>query len=235
MREIAVLVVDDEPHARAGLASLVERQPRCRLAGLAADGASAIAAIRQQRPDVVLLDVQMPGMNGFDVIDAVGAGQMPYVIFVTAHDEFAIAAFEHAALDYVLKPFKDARLIASLDRARSALEHQPIGLTRFVVRLGARVVVVPVEQVHWIQAANYCARLHTSDQVFAIRQSMAQLEQQLDPHHFIRVHRSAIVRHRSILELRKSGIGDHAAILSDGTTVPVSRNRWSAVVKACDR
>lgn len=235
MREMAVLVVDDEPHARAGLASLVERQPSCRLAGLAADGASAVRAIRQQRPDVVLLDVQMPGMNGFDVIGAVGAEQMPYVIFVTAHDEFAIAAFEKSALDYVLKPFKDARLIASLDRARSALAHRPARLTRFLVRLGARVVVVPVDQVRWIQSANYCVRLHTEDRSFAIRQSMARLEHQLDPADFIRVHRSAIVRRELIVDLRKSRGGDHAAWLAGGTQVPVSRNRWRAVLAACRR
>lgn len=249
MRELAVLVVDDEPHARAGLASLVEKQPCCRLAGLAADGASAVRAIRAEHPDVVLLDVQMPGMNGFDVIGAVGTDQMPYVIFVTAHDEFAIEAFEHAALDYVLKPFKDARLVASLGRARAALENQHFGaigqrladvlgecgprLDRFVVRLGDRVVVVPVEQVHWIQAANYCMRLHTGDQVFAIRQSMAQLEERLDPGTFIRVHRSAIVRRELITELRRSRMGDHTAILADGTRVPVGRNRWRAILDSC--
>lgn len=265
MREISVLVVDDEPHAREGLAGLIASQDGYRLIGMAGDGPTAVRSILELRPDVVLLDVQMPGMTGLDVIATVGTGEMPYVIFVTAHDDFALAAFEHAALDYVLKPFKDARLLAALTRARAALSERDFGvigrrlletlgelgipqlntpppgtglerrepITRFAVRTGNRITMVPVEDVERIEAANYCAKLYVGNQVYVVRHAMLELEQRLDRDTFVRVHRSHIVRRARIREFRRSAAGEHSAILADGSRVPVGRNRWTTVVAAC--
>lgn len=246
---IRVLIVDDEPNARAGLAALLQRLPGFAVAGQCPDGHSAVKAITESTPDLVLLDVQMPEMSGFDVVRAIGAGDMPPTIFVTAHETHALEAFKVAALDYVLKPFDDRRMIEALERARThqkdrrfsdlgrrllqlATAEGPADPVRFAVRAGARTLIVAAEEVEWIEASSYYARLHTGRETYLIRESMNALEARLDPVRFIRTHRSAIVQLPLIATLERSRLGDHTAVLRSGARVPVGRNRWAMVSQA---
>jgi two-component system, LytTR family, response regulator len=246
---VRVLIVDDEPNARAGLAALLKRVPGFTLAGLCPDGHSAVKAIADSAPDLVLLDVQMPEMSGFDVVRAVGPEDMPPTIFVTAHETHALEAFRVAALDYVLKPFDDRRMIEALERARthrndrrySDLGRRLLNLVatdtppepvRFAVRAGARTVLVPAEEIEWIEASNYYARLHVGRETYLLRESMQMLEARLDPARFIRTHRSAIVQLQLIAALERKRLGNHSALLRSGARVPVGRQRWTMVSRA---
>lgn len=247
---LRVLVVDDEPIARAGIVALLARDPELEVAGECADGRAAATAIEQLRPDLVLLDVQMPEMDGFEVIAAVGVERMPPVVFITAWDQFAVRAFEVHALDYLLKPFDDERFVAALDRAKraaraahagdvgelaqrlAALVQSPGGsgwLTRIVVRKAQGAVFVPIEEVDWIEAADYCARIHARGKVHVIRETMQRLEERLDPARFFRVHRSGIVNLDRVREMQPTPQGDHVLVLQDGTRVRLSRARKAAL------
>jgi two-component system LytT family response regulator len=200
----------------------------------------------------------MPGLDGFGVLRAVGVERMPAVVFVTAYDDFAVRAFEHAAVDYVVKPYTDERLLQALDRAmarregdraakvqeqlRSLLgvrhasadtpESTSAPLTRILVTIGSRSVVVQLHDVSWIRADDYCATVFTSGKSYVLRESLADLERRLDPMEFMRVHRSAIVRVAAVHALDRGGTGALHCVLRDGTRVPVSRTRRDAVVAA---
>ena len=235
---VRALVVDDEPLARGELARLVAATPGFEGVGQAEDGDAAVAAIASLRPDLVLLDVQMPGRDGFEVIRAVGPERMPPVIFVTAWDSFALRAFEVHALDYLLKPFEDRRLREALARARPdaglarRLEAAIAGRApepRFQVRLGQRVVLVPSGEIDWVEGAGYYALLHAGARSHLLREAMRRIEARLDPALFLRVHRSAIVQLDRVRELRP---GRRALLLQDGTEVRVSRGRWTALLGA---
>jgi two-component system LytT family response regulator len=218
-----------------------------------------VRAIQASPPDVVLLDVQMPGLDGFGVLRSIGAERMPEVVFVTAYDDFAVRAFEHAAVDYVVKPYTDERLLQALDRAiarregdraakvqgqlRSLLAISSVSatppesitnapLTRLLVTVGSRSIVVPIGDVSWIRADDYCATVFTREKSYVLRESLAELERRLDAAEFIRVHRSAIVRVAAVHALDRGMAGGLACVLLDGTRVPVSRARRDAVVAA---
>ena len=245
--KLRVLVVDDEPVARAGIVSLLARDAELEVAGQCGDGRSAVDAIRALKPDLVLLDVQMPEMDGFEVITEVGVEQMPPVVFITAWDQFAVRAFEVHALDYLLKPFDDERFAASIDRVKraaragnvgelaerlAALVQAPTGsgwLTRIVVRKASGAVFVPIEDVDWIEAADYCARIHARGKVHVIRETMQRLEEKLDPARFFRVHRSGIVNLDRVREMQPTPQGDHVLVLTDGSRVRLSRARKAAL------
>ncbi|MFC1639309.1 LytR/AlgR family response regulator transcription factor [Gemmatimonadota bacterium] len=266
MNRIRVLVVDDEPLARSGLIKLCGADPDLELVGECADGRAAVAAICQIEPDLLLLDIQMPEMDGFEVLHAVGAESMPHVIFVTAYDQFAVQAFEVHALDYLLKPFDDERFFAAIERAKQAIRGADLGvlrsrllglltetgledveeahvrpataasaanrrgyLTRIAVKETGRVVLVRVDEIDWVEAANYCAKLHTRDRVHIIRESLKALELQLDPTQFFRVSRSAIVNLDRIQEIQPYARGSQTVILKDGTRVTMSRSRREAL------
>ena len=244
---LRVLVVDDEPVARAGIVSLLGRDAELEVAGECGDGRSAVEAIRGIKPDLVLLDVQMPEMDGFEVIAAVGVEKMPPVVFITAWDQFALRAFEVHALDYLLKPFDDERFAAAIDRVKraaragnvgelaerlAALVQSPVGgawLTRIVVRKASGAVFVPIEDVDWIEAADYCARIHARGKVHVIRETMQRLEEKLDPARFFRVHRSGIVNLDRVREMQPTPQGDHVLVLTDGSRVRLSRARKAAL------
>jgi two-component system LytT family response regulator len=244
---LRVLVVDDEPVARAGIISLLGRDAELEVAGECADGRSAVQAIRDLKPDLVLLDVQMPEMDGFEVIAAVGADRMPPLVFITAWDQFAVKAFEVHALDYLLKPFDDDRFAAAIERVKrtaragdlgelagrlAALVQAPAGngwLTRIVVRKASGAVFVPIEEVDWIEAADYCARIHARGKVHVIRETMQRLEEKLDPARFFRVHRSGIVNLDRVREMQPTPQGDHVLVLTDGSRVRLSRARKAAL------
>jgi two-component system LytT family response regulator len=247
MPQFRVLVVDDEPLARAGVVQLLARDPEISVVGECGDGRAAIDAINALRPDLVILDVQMPEFDGFEVLRSLPRERMPSVIFVTAYDQHALRAFEVHAIDYLLKPFDDERFTDSVARAKRNLRSAELGelsrrlgelleergtpptaeppLTRLVVKHEGRVAFVRVEELDWIEAADYCVKLHTRGQVHLLRESLNALETRLDPARFFRVHRSAIVNLDRIRELQPYFKGEHVLILQDGTRLKLSRAR----------
>lgn len=250
---IRILIADDEPLARQRLEDLLRHEPGVEIVGTAADGASAIEGIRQLRPDLVFLDVQMPGGTGLDVVRAIGSDEMPATIFVTAFDQYALSAFDVAAVDYLVKPFDDERFEQAFRRARRLLElegmerlrrrllavlqapdseaapppGQPEGgyLERIAVEMRGKVRVVPVAQIDYITASGPYAELHVGERTYVIREAMQMLEDRLDPAHFLRVHRSAIVRIDLVETLFKGAGGDYEVQLRSGVRLRVSRSR----------
>ena len=227
---LRVLIVDDEPLARQRIEDLLAKEEGVEIAGTASTGDEAIDAIRSLDPDVVFLDVKMPGKNGVDVVETIGSNEMPLVIFTTAYDQFAAKAFELAAVDYLVKPFDDERFVEALRRARKAFEHrdeQPARkyIEKIPVELRGQMRVVPVAMVDAITASGPYAELHVGERTFAIRERMQTLEEQLDPAIFFRIHRSAIVRLDRIDTLRRASGGDYAVRLKDGKELSVSRSR----------
>jgi two-component system LytT family response regulator len=237
---VRALIVDDEPLARRGV---VLRLGKCRdveIVGECGDGSSAVEKILELSPDVVFLDVQMPGMDGFEVLRALPKENLPGVIFLTAYEQHALRAFEVHALDYLLKPVDDERFAAAVDRARKRVDSaskslmadrilQMLGrdsekyVSRFSVRTGSRIHIVLAEDVEWIGSAGDYAELHTRGRSHLLRETMSSLEQQLDPSKFLRIHRSRIVRTSSILELRSIENREFAVKLTDGSEHRSSR------------
>jgi two-component system LytT family response regulator len=229
---LRALIVDDEPLARRRLKTLLKDEPGIVIAGECEDGASAVAAVRTLTPDVVFLDVQMPGMDGFDVIAAIGPACCPPIIFVTAYDKYALRAFDVHAVDYLLKPFDRARL-------RQALANVTPGrlLERLVVKSRGRVYFVPVDEIDWIEASGHYLTLHVGRDAHLIRGTMADLEVRLDRCRFIRVRRSAIVNVAHIKELLPASHGDCEVMLRSGVRVPSGRAytlRIRALVRGSD-
>lgn len=238
------LIVDDEPLARRTLRLLLEAQPDVEIAGECEHGEAAVAAIRQLHPDVVFLDVEMPGVSGMDVLREVGATAVPVVVFVTAYDRYAVRAFEAHALDYLLKPFSDQRFADTVERVRGALKHRRLGEAEkrldawlrdkarerreLVVRDGARTFVLPWNDIEWISAEDYCIRIHAGRQNPLVRHSLQSILSQLDPILFARAHRSAIVNLEKVREVRPLSAGDSEVVLSDGTVVRMSRKYRAA-------
>jgi two-component system LytT family response regulator len=237
LNRLRAVVVDDEPLARDTVRRLLERDPGVEVAGLAS-GVDAVAMIERTSPDILFLDVQMPEVDGFDVLEAVGADAVPAIVFVTAYDEYAVRAFDVHAIDYLLKPFDDARFARALARAKervlsglpdarlaALLRQRSPYLRRFLVRKRDRVVVVAAEDVDWIEAADYYASLHVGDTAHLLRESLNELEQRLDPERFVRVHRSAIVNVARVREIHPLFHGDGALVLAGGARVKLSRAR----------
>ena len=234
-RVLDVAIVDDEPLARRGVRRLVAGQSGFRVVGEAETGAEARALIERTRPDVVLLDVQMPDGSGLDAIRRVPVADRPVTIFVSAYDDYALDAFGVRAVDYVLKPFTNARLLESLDRAREAtlardLTREPLGTSAWPVQIVVRSVgrndLVPVSDLHWIEAVGYYVRLHATSATLLHRESLDSLAARLDPTAFVRVHRSSIVRLGAIRKTRRTRTGAHELILAAGQRVGVSRSGW---------
>lgn len=242
---IRVLVVDDEPHARRGMRSLLESESDVSIVGEAADGAQAVARIKDRRPDLVFLDVTMPGRSGLGVIDEVGAASMPRVIFVSAYAQYAIPAFDSNAVDYVLKPFTDERFRLAVQRARqqvhmerssrrtpgsgdgrlTATRSEQGFLERFTLKDGDILRVFRVEQINWIEADEYYIKFHIGDARYLVRATLSALEKQLPPHRFARIHRSTIVNVEQVAALEPLFQGDCTVVLKDGTRLRMSRRR----------
>ena len=239
---LKVLVVDDEPLAREGLKLLLGRQPAVESVSEARNGREAIAIIRERAPDLVLLDVQMPRMDGFAVVDAVGPERMPAVIFVTAHDQYAIRAFEISALDYLLKPVTEERFALAFERASSRIRMQPREetarqvvamldamaspprrLTRFAVRSGERTIFVPADDVDRIEAFQNYVQLHIGEIVHLLHVPMNTIEAVLDPERFLRVHRSHIVNVQRISQLWSLAHGQYIIELRSGQRLQSGR------------
>jgi two-component system, LytTR family, response regulator len=236
---LSTLIVDDEPMARQRLQRLLKPAADLRLLPPCADGRSAIAAIEERRPDLVFLDVQMPEINGFEVLAAVGAKRMPAVIFVTAHDQFALQAFEAQALDYLLKPFGAERVNTALDRARTFLagsqqgvEKKLNGLLRhtaglrdspcLLVKKRDRVVVLRPEEVDFIEALGDYVRLHVGKESHLLRATLTDMERRLEPDGFVRIHRSRLVNWNRVREFVADRERDPVVVLKSGVTVAAS-------------
>lgn len=245
--KIRVVIVEDEPLARERIRILLEREPDVDLLSEVTDGPSAVDVIRARKPDLVFLDVNIPGMNGFGVIEEIGVERMPAVVFVTAYDQFAVKAFETHAVDYIMKPFDEERFAAALDRARDMLNRRVDGALgerlrdllgearrrsyaeRLAVKAGGRIVFVNIRDIDWIGAEGNYARLHAGAESHLLRETMSSLESKLDPARFLRVHRSTIVNTDSIAELEPLFQGDYVVILRDGTRLQSSRGYRSNV------
>jgi two-component system LytT family response regulator len=223
---VKVLIVDDEPLARQVVRMLVQTDRELTVAG-ECSGIDAVEHIERLRPDILFLDVQMPEVDGFDVLERVGADTVPAVVFVTAFDEYALRAFEVHALDYLLKPFDDPRFFAALARAkeRARVHATATSARRFLIRTRERVVFVKTEDIDWVEAADYYVSLHAGGKSHLLRQTMAEIEKQLDPAKFVRVHRSAIINLDRIEEMSPLFRGDSMLVLKDGTRLRISRAR----------
>jgi two-component system LytT family response regulator len=224
---IQALVVDDESWARRNLTVLLRRDPDIGSVVECGSGSEAIEEIRKSRPDLVFLDVQMPGCDGFDVIELLGSEVPPTIIFVTAFDEYALRAFEAGALDYLMKPFDDARFNRALNRAKDKLAHytpmQPQPVERLVVKNRGEVLFVHVADVDWIEAVGYYACLHVGSDTHVMRRTLLELERDLDKAMFMRIHRSIIVNLDRIHALELQIGGDYEVVLKSKARLRLSR------------
>jgi two-component system LytT family response regulator len=256
-KRLRTLIVDDEPLARRTIRDLLAEDPEVEVVGECGGGAEAVESIRRRPPDLLFLDIQMPGMDGFDVLSQIELERISAVIFVTAYDAYALKAFEVHALDYLLKPFTDERFGEALARAKSHVELREAKglaeslraflrgrsgsedetaavassgrkggyLTRFMVKVGGRVIFVNPSDVDWIEADNYYVKLHVGGRAHLLRVSMKELEERLDPKTFWRTHRSAIINLDRVKELHQHPSGEYVVVLRDGTELKLSRAR----------
>jgi len=242
------IVVDDEPLARQTLRLLLAREKDFAIVAECGHGADAIEAIRRERPDVLFLDVQMPEVDGFEVLRRLEPAAVPSVIFVTAFDRYALQAFEQHALDYLLKPFSDERFAVVLGQTRMRLRERTFASIagrmsdllagtaperrQLVIRDSGRTIVIPHDDIVWIEAEDYCARIHLRGRTLLVRDSLRALEGSLDRGAFVRVHRSAIANVACMREIEPVTSGDQRLTLSDGTKLKVSRTYRAHLVKA---
>jgi two-component system LytT family response regulator len=223
MNPIRTLVVDDEPLARSNLLVLLRADPEIEVVGECGSGVAAVDEIRRLAPELLFLDVQMPGCDGFEVLESLGGAAPPAVVFVTAYDRYALKAFEVEALDYLLKPFDDARFRRTLSRAKEQVRRASGKTDRIVVRSAGRVSFLRVAEIDWIEAADYYACLHVAGKSHLLRRKMSDLERELDPASFCRIHRSTIVNRDRVRELKLNAAGEYDVVLRDGTRLRMSR------------
>ena len=224
---LRALIVDDERLARQKIRTFLDARDDVAVAGEAANVGEAIALVRSARPDLLLLDIQMPGGDGFDVVRALPAGHTPAIVFITAHDDYALRAFEIAAVDYLLKPFDRRRFDQAIDRAKKNVPRD-LRAAFFPVKKRDRTIIVPVREVDWIEAEGKYVRLHAGGQGHLVRDTIAAVAQRLDGRHFVRIHRCTIVNLRRVAEIRD----DTTVVLHDGTELAMSRRFRSRVRSA---
>jgi two-component system LytT family response regulator len=252
-KKIRTLIVDDEPLARQNIRLLLKEDPEIELVGECGSGAEALKVIQKTTLDLLFLDIQMPEMGGFDVLERIDAEKIPAIIFVTAFDQYAIRAFEVHALDYLLKPFNDARFEKALRQAKSQIEQREINqlskrlvhlledrdarprggraasssnyLSRLMIKTASRVFFLKADEIDWVEAADYYVKLHVGRKGHLLRETMADMEAKLDPEKFLRIHRSAIVNLDRVKEMHTHFNGEYLVILQDGTELKLSRSR----------
>jgi two-component system, LytTR family, response regulator len=245
MRDIRVLVVDDEPLSRRALMQLIAEHPDLRVVDECRDGREALRSLATVEPDLVLLDVQMPEVDGFEVVRQWGVERMPPVIFVTAYDEFALQAFTVHAIDYLMKPVTPERFEVAMAYARRRIgEARDQGLTqrlaalvakagapvqRLAVRIGNRDILVPCDDIQCIRSDDVYVRVSAGEREYVMRESLASIARRLDPARFVRVHRTAIVNVAYVRELKTLSNGERVAVLSGGATLPIGRRRREEV------
>lgn len=252
-KKITTLIVDDEPLARRNLRLLLKDDSEIEIVGEAASGREALALIRRHSPDLVFLDIQMPELDGFGVLENIDAEQLPAIVFVTAYDQYALKAFEFHALDYLLKPFDDARFEKALRRAKlqvgqrelkdlsqrlvallagressaqgSTPARQSQYLSRLLIKSAGRVFFLKTDEIDYVQAEDYYVKLHVGRKGHLLRETMNEMEAKLDPAKFLRIHRSTIVNIERIRELQQHFNGEYIVVLHDGTEHKLSRSR----------
>lgn len=255
--KLRVAIVDDEPLAREGVALNLRAEPDIDIVAMCADGTEAVRAIRDLTPDVVFLDVRMPGRSGFEVIEEIGVDRMPAVIFLTAYEQHALDAFRVNAIDYLLKPLEPAKLTAALARARRDLTEQNLvrranelvslldrfgahrapgagSSGRILVRAGANVHILKPDEIIWVEAEGDYVTLHTGEQSYLLSDSLRNMETRLAPHGFRQIHRSCLVSMQRIRKLLANENGDYQAILDNGTRLKVGRRYKDALFAALD-
>lgn len=249
MDPIRVMVVDDESLAREAVKELIQEEPGLKLVGECEDGLQAVEMIPRKKPDVVILDVQMPGFDGFGVLEALRGRNMPLVVFATAYQEYAVKAFESHAVDYLLKPIARERFVDSVQRVRGILNERtkmsynkkvmqlldsfPSNASvrhRFIIKNRGRITLVHAKDIDWIEAAGDYVRLHVGNDHFLHHERMNKIEKQLDNHVFARIHRSAIVNLDRIKEMQPLFSGDYSLQLFDGTKLTMSRTHRNKVL-----
>lgn len=261
---IRAIIVDDEPTARRGVRLLLERDRTVEIVGEAAGGIEAVELIHRERPDLAFLDVQMPGCDGFETLARVGPAAVPAVVFVTAYDEHALRAFDVNAVDYLLKPYDDARFAAALQRGKEAVRlRQADGVNtrlaklldylqqngerpaapakeedgpgdRILLKSSGEIFFLKADEIDWIEAEGDYMKFHVAGRTHLMRETMARLEERLDPQRFIRIHRSTIVNLDRLRKLSPSFAGEYAVVLHDGTKLKLSRGyheRIAALMK----
>jgi len=240
--KIRTMIVDDEELGRERVRMMLAEHPDIDVVAECSDGPEAVKTIERERPDLVFLDVQMPGMNGFEVLESLEGEPLPAVVFVTAHDDYALRAFDIHALDFLLKPFDNGRFEKTLERARvqvsqtrgTAVDSRILSLLedlksdrkypeRLIVKSGGRVFFLRTEEIDWVEAAGNYVRLHARNESHLLRESMKNMEAKLDPKLFVRIHRSAIVNVDRIKELEPWFHGEYIVIMRDGTRLTSSR------------
>jgi two-component system, LytTR family, response regulator len=224
--KIRAMVVDDEPLARSNLKVLLARDADVQLVGECASGAEALREIPKKKPELVFLDVQMPECDGFDVLEQLGAELPPALVFVTAYDQYALQAFEAGALDYLLKPFSNARFARALQRAKERIgagKERPAKLERLAIKNSGGVLFLKIAEIDWIEAADYYVCLHVGARAHLLRRSMADVEKELEAASFCRIHRSAIVNLERVRRLETGQDGGTEVVLNTGTRLRLSR------------
>ena len=229
------VIVDDEPLARSSLRMLLARDPAIELVAECGSGEEAVERLRELRPELLFLDVQMPGIDGFDVLERLGPHLPCAIVFVTAFDQHALRAFDAGALDYLLKPYADARFGLALARAKEqvaqsrAARSEAAVSTRLAVRSGRAVHFVALADILWVESADYCVDLHVAGRTHTLRRSMASVEAELEPAGFCRVHRTAIVNLSHVRALEAGPDGEAEVVLDDGRRLPTSRRHRAAL------
>ena len=224
--KIRTLIVDDEPLARTNLAVLLRADPEIGIVGECGSGEQALGEIRVANPDLLFLDVQMPECDGFDVLELLGKNLPPAIVFVTAYDQYALRAFEAGALDYLLKPFDNARFELALSRAKQRIRlgrDRAPKLERVIIKNAGQISFVKISEIDWIEAADYYACLHVGARSHLLRRSLSDLEEDLDPNVFCRVHRSSIVNLERVRGLKVTPDGEYEVLLDTGTSLRLSR------------
>jgi two-component system LytT family response regulator len=223
------LIVDDEPLARDGLRMLLAEHADIELVGEAGNAAEALALVDAVQPDLMFVDVQMPGMSGLELAAALPPDRAPAIVFITAYDEFALRAFDVHALDYVLKPIDEQRFAEAIRRAR--LQHRggtapPVEIrpTRIAIRDGESIVFVPVDDIDWVEAADYYVEIHAGGRSYLMRETMQRLQAQLDPDRFVRIHRSRLVNRDRVREVRWESRGEMVVVTTSGVALKVARS-----------
>jgi two-component system LytT family response regulator len=256
--KIKALIADDEPLARERLSFLLSGQEGVEVAGECRNGKEVIAALKKSRFDVLFLDIQMPGRSGFEVIEQIGPAQMPVTVFVTAHNEYAVQAFEVHALDYLTKPVEPERLQATLVRVRERIASQAALMTheqmksvlsslenggvprqdfprRLLVHNGAKDSFVNVNEIDWIEAADYYACLHVGSKSFMLRETIKELSNTLDSAKFVRIHRSIIVNVEQVSEIFREGQSEGSVVLKNGQRLRMSKAGWQSLLAVSQR
>lgn len=253
---IRTLIIDDEPLAREKLRGFLEKEKDFEIVAECRDGREALETIEAEEPDLVFLDVQMPEMDGFEVLEHVDEDKLPNVVFTTAYDQYALKAFEVHAVDYLLKPYDRERFTAALERARSEHDRRKAGemqkqlmallgemeekrrskfSDRLVVKSSGKVLFIKVDDIDWVDAAGNYVRLHVAGDSHLMRETMSRLEERLDPDRFLRIHRSTIVNIERIRELQQQFHGDYLVVLKNGQRLTLSRSYRDKIQELQDR